>query len=85
VPFVGEYINILPILIVIAMFLQQKITQPKTGQTDQQKMMAIMLPLIIVIFCYNLPSGCLLYWLTSTSIMVILQEFAIKKTVPRVT
>ncbi len=77
-PVLGEYINILPLLMIIAMFLQQKVAQPKATQTEQQKMMAIMMPLLFGIIFYNLPSGLVLYWLTNTIIMIILQEFVLK-------
>ncbi|MFH0732835.1 MAG: membrane protein insertase YidC [Candidatus Omnitrophota bacterium] len=80
IPLLGQYINILPLLMIGAMFLQQKISQPKTGQTEQQKMMAVMMPLMFGIMFYNLPSGLVLYWLTNTVIMVFLQEFALKST-----
>lgn len=78
VPFLGEYINILPLLMMIAMFLQQKITQPKAGQSEQQKMMAVMMPLLFGFIFYNMPSGLVLYWLTSTTVMLVLQEFVLK-------
>lgn len=77
-PFIGEYIHVLPLLMAFAMFLQQKIAQPKATQTDQQKMMAIMFPLMFGIICYRLSSGIVLYWLTNTILMVILQEFVLK-------
>ncbi len=77
-PFIGEYIHVLPLLMAFAMFLQQKIAQPKGTQTDQQKMMAIMFPIMFGIICYRLPSGIVLYWLTNTVLMVILQEFVLK-------
>lgn len=77
-PILGSYLNILPILIIIAMFLQQKISQPKTGQTEQQKIMATIMPIIIGVFFYNLPAGFALYWLVSTVIVLVLQEFVLK-------
>jgi len=77
-PIIGEYVNILPILMIISMFLQQKISQPKAGQSEQQKMMAIIMPLLFGVIFYNLPSGLVLYWLTNTIIMIILQEFVLK-------
>lgn len=77
-PVLGEYVNILPLLMIIAMFVQQKIAQPKATQTEQQKMMAIMMPLLFGIIFYNLSSGLVLYWLTNTIIMVLLQEFVLK-------
>ena len=77
-PVLGEYINILPLLMAIAMFLQQKVAQPKATQTEQQRMMTIMMPLLFGVIFYNLPSGLVLYWLTNTTVMVLLQEFVLK-------
>ena len=78
-PVIGEYVNILPVLAGIAMFFQQKLSQPQSGQTDQQKTMAIMMPVLFTFLFYNLPSGFILYFFTSSAIMVTLQEFAIKR------
>ncbi len=78
VPMLGGFINILPIFMIIAMFLQQKISQPKSAQTEQQKMLGFIMPVMVGIFVYNLPSGFVLYWFTSTSIMIIMQEFVLK-------
>ncbi len=77
-PVLGEYLNILPILMAIAMFLQQKVAQPQATQTEQQKMMTIMMPFLFGFIFYNLPSGLVLYWLTNTTAMVLLQEFVLK-------
>ena len=44
-PLLGNAINVLPILMIGAMMLQQKLSMAKTGaQTDQQKMMASIMP-----------------------------------------
>jgi len=73
-----EHINILPILMIFGMFIQQKVAQPKGTQSEQQKMMAIMMPVIFGFIFYNMPSGFVLYWLTYTTITIILQEFVLK-------
>ena len=52
------------------------LTSPRAA--EQQKMMVIMFPLMFLFICYKLPSGIVLYWLTNTIIMVILQEFVLK-------
>ena len=60
-------LNILPILMTIAMFLQQKLMPKATDEQSrqQQKFMAF-LPLMFVVLFYNFPSGLCLYWFTST-------------------
>ncbi len=77
-PLVGNAINILPLFMIAAMFLQQKISQPKGAQTEQQRMFAFIVPVMVGMFTYTLPSGFVLYWFTSTSIMIIMQEFVLK-------
>jgi len=74
VPFAGNYIHLLPLLMVAAMAVQQKFTQIKMENQDpamqtQQKMMAVMMPVIFGFVFYQMPSGLVLYWLTNTLIM----------------
>jgi len=78
IPFLGEFINILPIVATVLMFVQQKISQPKTAQADQQKAIATAMLVMAAVFFYNMPSGFLLYIITSTGIMLIMQEFVLK-------
>lgn len=78
-PVLGNSINILPLLMSAAMFLQQKISQPGGhAQTEQQKQMAIFMPILFGFIFYGLPSGLVLYWLTNTTLMVVYQSI-IKK------
>ncbi len=67
IPFLGEYVNILPILMIIIMGIQQKLNlqSNSTGteeQVSQQKMMAVMLPILIGFIFYNMASGLNLYF-----------------------
>jgi YidC/Oxa1 family membrane protein insertase len=59
---------ILPILMGITQIIVQKMT-PSSGDATQQKMMYIM-PVIIVIFVINLPSGLTLYWFVSNLLQI---------------
>jgi len=77
-PFVGSGVHILPLLMVVAMFFQQKFTQIKMDGQDpalesQQKMMATMMPVIFGFIFYAMPSGLVLYWLTNTLLMTFYQ------------
>ncbi|MFH1853806.1 MAG: membrane protein insertase YidC [Candidatus Omnitrophota bacterium] len=81
-PFLGNAINILPILMIGAMIIQQKMSQYKTAtgaQTDQQKMMSSIMPVMFGFIFYNLPSGLVLYWLTNTVLTSALQFFILKR------
>jgi len=71
-------LNVLPILMAVAMYFQTKMT-PTGGATGQMAMMNTMMPLIMVFFFYNMPSGLVLYWLVNT-IMQAYQSWRIHKT-----
>ncbi len=73
-PLLGNSVNILPILMCVAMFIQQKVSQPGGhAQTEQQKQMAVFMPILFGFIFYNLPSGLVLYWLTNTTLMIVYQ------------
>jgi YidC/Oxa1 family membrane protein insertase len=73
-PVIGEWFNLLPILMGVASFVQMKLT-PKNAAGDdpqakmQQRMMQMM-PLLFPIMLYNFASGLALYWTTSTIISI---------------
>jgi YidC/Oxa1 family membrane protein insertase len=73
-PIVGNHINILPLLMVLAMLLQQKIsttaTASPTSTAQQQKKMSMIMVLMFGIIFYNLPSGLVLYWFTNTLLSI---------------
>ncbi len=74
-PMLGNEINILPILMVVVMFIQQKITSNTTGmaQSEQQKFMLILMPLVFLFIFYRMPAGLVLYWLVNSLLMLIYQ------------
>ena len=86
VPFLGQDINLLPILMIGAMFFQQKMSQGtmsggmSSEQEKQQKTMMLMMPLLFGVFFYKMPSGLVLYWLTNTILMTLEHKFIAKKT-----
>ena len=63
---------VLPILMGITMFLQQKMT-PTAGDPRQAKMMLVM-PFVFTFMFLNLPAGLVLYW-TVSNILQILQQW----------
>jgi len=79
-PILGSAINLLPILMIGAMILQQRLTHTKgAAQTEQQKTMAMVMPLVFGFIFYSMPSGLVLYWLTNTLIQSSLQYFVVRK------
>lgn len=72
-PIVGwDALNILPILMTLAMYWQQKL-MPAGGDPQQQKIMRIMMPGMMFFMLYNFASGLALYW-TTQNILVIIQQ-----------
>lgn len=86
IPFLGQDINLLPILMIGAMFFQQKMSQGtmsggmSSDQEKQQKTMMLMMPLLFGVFFYKMPSGLVLYWLTNTILMTLEHKYIAKRT-----
>jgi len=83
IPLLGkiESFNLLPILMGVAFYLQQKLmpkqaaaaTNPQMAQ--QQKMMMVMMPILFPLLLYNSPSGLNLYIMSSVFAGVVEQYF----------
>jgi len=75
IPLLGNQVNILPILMAIGMFVQQKIsTTQATGEAaQQQKMMSIIMPIMFGVIFYQMPSGLVLYWFVNSLLMLCYQ------------
>ena len=70
-------INILPLVMGTSMFFQMKLTPaPMTDNT--QKRIFQMMPFVFLIFCYNFPSGLILYW-TMQNLLTIAQQWITNK------
>lgn len=74
-PFGG--INILPILMAATMALQTALT-PSTGDKNQQKMMMVFMPIMMLVMFYNFPSALSLYW-TLSQVLSIVQMWMIRR------
>lgn len=57
-------LNILPILMSATMALQSYLT-PSTGDPQQQRMMMVMMPVMMLFMFYSFPSALALYWTVS--------------------
>ncbi len=70
-------LHILPLIMIASQFWMQKMTPTAApgGDPSQQKMMMYMMPLIFGFMFYNLPSGLVLYYLTSNLVGMGLQSF----------
>ncbi len=73
-PIIGNEFNILPILMTIGMFIQQKISTVSTSSNaEQQKLMLIIMPLMFGLIFYHMPAGLVLYWFINSTFMLIYQ------------
>ncbi len=75
IPILGNEINLLPILMTIGMFIQQKFSMATTsaGSAEQQKLMMILFPLMFGFIFYHMPSGLVLYWFINSTLMLLYQ------------
>ncbi|MEA1926676.1 MAG: membrane protein insertase YidC [Candidatus Auribacterota bacterium] len=73
-PIIGNHLNILPLLMGLSFFLQQKFTPTSGGgsaqSAQQQKMMATLMPVMFTFLFYSLPAGLNLYFMLSTFITI---------------
>ena len=76
----GTAIRILPIAMIVAQFVMQKMTPNPSADPNQEKMMLFM-PLIFGFMFYGQSSGLVLYWLTS-NLVGIVQQYFINKSMP---
>lgn len=82
-PFIGQEINILPILMGATMFIQQKISSKanmsNSTAMEQQKIMLVLFPVMFSFIFYHFPSGLALYWFISTLLSTLSQWKILKK------
>jgi YidC/Oxa1 family membrane protein insertase len=76
----GFPLPILPTVMIITMFILQKMTPVATADPAQKRMMMVM-PLVFGIMFFNFASGLVLYWLTG-NIVGIAQQAFINKMMP---
>lgn len=84
--FIGNEFHLLPILMGLTMFLQQKLTSKlpkdpsKLSETQkQQKMMGNMMAVLFTVMFYNFPSGLNIYFMLSTLLGIAQQLWMTKK------
>lgn len=74
-PILGNEGNILPIIMALGMFFQQKMTSAASGgaSAEQQKIMLIVMPVMFGFIFYRMPAGLVLYWLINSLLMLAFQ------------
>ena len=75
---IPDRLLILPILVGVTMWVQQKMVTSTTADPKQQSMRGMMLWMMPVLFTFlslQFPSGLALYWVTSNVISIVIQYF----------
>ena len=70
IPGVNLPVRVLPIVMGITMFFQQKITPMQTPDPTQARMMMIVMPIMMTVLFYQFPSGLVLYWMLSNVLAI---------------
>tara|TARA_Y100000588_G_scaffold59994_1_gene58915 strand:+ start:638 stop:2482 length:1845 start_codon:yes stop_codon:yes gene_type:complete len=71
IPLIGQYFNLLPILMSVTMYYQMRMT-PTAASAEQQAIFKFM-PVMMLVMLYKFSSGLCLYW-TVQNLMTILQQ-----------
>ena len=80
-PFIGDAVSVLPILMGAGMLFQSKMGGSITGSETapgQSKMMMYMMPIVFTVLFYKMPSGLVIYWIVNT-VLSIGQQYYINK------
>lgn len=67
--------KILPVILAVVMFGQQKLAMPKEtmNANASMKMLLYFMPVMMLFFSMRFPAGLCLYWITTSVIMIFLQ------------
>ena len=79
-PFGG--LNILPILMAVSTGLQSAFT-PSTGDRQQQRMMMVFMPVMMLFMFYSFPSALSLYWFLSNLFSIVQMWVIRRQTAPK--
>ena len=85
IPFVGSEFHLLPLLMGGLMVLQTKLGASPTGEATppgQTKMMSTMMPIVLTVVFYSMPSGLVLYWIVN-NILTIVQQYYVHQEVEK--
>lgn len=84
-PFIGNQFHLLPILLGVVMFFQQRLMAPLpkdqklwTDQQRQQRSMGTMMTFLFTFMFYHFPSGLNIYWLSSMLLGILQQWWSTK-------
>lgn len=72
----GIELNLLPILMAVAMFMQTKLSQPKAQSSGPNPFSGPMMSVLFGVMFYQVPSGLVLYWLTNSLTSILWYKLA---------
>lgn len=84
IPFIGTSFHLLPIMLGVVMFFQQKLMSAKnkgemTDQQKQQQKMGSIMTIAFTVLFYKFPSGLNIYWFSSMLLQTLQQWYASKR------
>lgn len=85
IPFLGSELHILPFIFLATQLITSKVTQSPASSGSQMKIIMYVLPTVFFFVLYNMPSGLMVYWI-STNIITAAQQYyqtKIKKPQPK--
>lgn len=82
IPLIGTAFHLLPILLGVITFFQSKMSKHQGEVGEQQKIMAIIMPAVLTVVFYKMPSGLNIYFLSSTCLQMLQQWYASKRVKP---
>lgn len=68
---------VLPILMGLSMFIQQKLSPPPPDPTQAKVMM--LMPLVLTLFFLNFPAGLVLYWVVNNTLSILQQTYITRR------
>lgn len=79
-PFLGSHLNLLPLIMAGAMYIQSRMSQARSGQSQQDPMAKMfsgpIMPIMFGVMFYQVPAGLVLYWLTNTTVSLVWYKLA---------
>jgi len=78
-PLLGSNFNLLPLIMAAVTVWQMRLT-PKSGAGGQMAAMNSLMPIMMLLFLYNMPSGLVVYWTINTAVTAY-QTWRINRTV----
>ena len=70
IPGIEIPVRVLPLIMGVTMFAQQKITPMQTPDPAQARMMLTIMPVMMTVLFYQFPSGLVLYWMMSNLLAI---------------